>query len=107
MSFLKKKLIVIKSNLSGTKTGMLFSIDTIHKGSNYRIKDKEKALVFQNICISSNNTRKMIADSLGLRPITVSKIVKELIEDNLVQEGNLKERSSKGRPEIQLAPNYN
>ena len=85
---------------------MLFSIDTIHKGSNYRIKDKEKALVFQNICISSNNTRKMIADSLGLRPITVSKIVKELIEDNLVQEGNLKERSSKGRPEIQLAPNY-
>ena len=85
---------------------MLFSIDTIHEGDTYRIKDKEKALVFQKLCVSNNNTRKMIAENLELRPITVSKIIKELIEDGLVLEGDSKERSSKGRPEVQLAPNY-
>ena len=85
---------------------MLFSIDTIHEDSNYRIKDKEKALVFHKLCISNKNTRKMITENLGLRPITVSKIIKELIEDGLVIEGDSKERSSKGRPEMQLAPNY-
>ncbi len=85
---------------------MLFSIDTIHEGTKYRIKDKEKALVFQKLCISTDNTRKMISDNLGLRPITVSKIIKELLEDKLVLEGDLKERSSKGRPEIKLEPNY-
>ena len=85
---------------------MLFSIDTIHEDSNYRIKDKKKALVFHKLCISKNNTRKMISENLGLRPITVSKIIKELIEDKLILEGDSKERNSKGRPEILLAPNY-
>ncbi len=85
---------------------MLFSIDTIHEGNNYRIKDKEKALVFQKLCVSNNNTRKMIADNLKLRPITVSKIIKELIEDRLIFEGDSKERNSKGRPEIRLVPDY-
>ncbi len=85
---------------------MLFSINTIHEGSNYRIKDREKALVFHRLCISENNTRKMIGEDLGLRPISVSKIIKELIEDELIFEGDSKERSSKGRPEIQLIPNF-
>ena len=87
-------------------TGMLFSIDTIHEDSRYRNKDKEKARVFQSLCVSDANTRKMIADNLGLRPITVSKVIQELIEDRLVFEGELKKRSTKGRPEIQLIPNY-
>lgn len=85
---------------------MLFSIDTIHEDSNYRIKDKEKAKVFQSLCISGNNTRKMIAETLGIRPITVSKVVKELIEDRLVVEGDSKVRNSKGRPEVRLHPDY-
>lgn len=85
---------------------MLFSIDTIHEGDNYRIKDREKAMVFQKLCVSNNNTRKMISENLGLRPITVSKIIKELIEDKLILEGDSKERNSKGRPEIELAPDY-
>jgi predicted NBD/HSP70 family sugar kinase len=85
---------------------MLFSTETIHEGSRHRIKDMEKAKVFQSLCVSANNTRKMIADTLGLRPISVSKIIKELIEDGLVLEGNSIERNSKGRPEIQLDPDY-
>ena len=85
---------------------MLFSIDTIHEGDNYRIKDREKALVYHRLCSSVNNTRKMIGEDLGLRPITVSKIIKELIEDRLVLEGDSKERSSKGRPEVRLFSDY-
>ena len=85
---------------------MLFSIDTIHEDGRYRNKDMEKAKIFQCLCISNNNTRKMIAEYLRLRSISVSKIIKELIEDRLVFEGELKQRSGKGRPEIQLYPNY-
>lgn len=85
---------------------MLFSIDTIHEGSRYRNKDKEKARVFQSLCVSDTNTRKMISDNLGIRPITVSKVIQELIEDRLVFEGDIKERNSKGRPEIRLVPNF-
>jgi predicted NBD/HSP70 family sugar kinase len=85
---------------------VLYNLDTIHEGDNHRIKDRKKALVFQNLCVSNNNTRKMIADNLKLRPITVSKIIKELIEDKLVLEGDSKERNSKGRPEICLTPDY-
>ena len=85
---------------------MLFNIDTIHEGSRYRIKDQEKAKVFQSLCISEANTRKAIAHSLKLRPITVSKVIQELVEDRLVFEGKAKGRSSKGRPEIRLVPSY-
>ncbi len=85
---------------------MLLNIDKIHEGSRYRIKDQEKAKIFQGLCISEANTRKAITHSLKLRPITVSKVIQELIEDHLVFEGASKERSSKGRPEIQLVPNY-
>lgn len=85
---------------------MLLNIDTIHDGGKYRVKDKEKAKIFQYLCATGTSTRKEITTSLGFRPITVSRIIKELIEDGIVTEGEPKMRRGKGRPEVELFPNY-
>ena len=85
---------------------VLLNVDTIHDGGNYRVKDKEKAQIFQALCASGTSTRREITVSLGFRPITVSRIVKELIEDRIITEGEPKMRSGKGRPEVELFPNY-
>ncbi len=82
------------------------NIDTIHEGYLPRIKDREKALIFHTLCTTKVHTRKALADSLNLRPITVSKIVRELIEDALVLEIPPKNRTGKGRPEIKLGVNH-
>ena len=85
---------------------MLLNIDTIHDTGNHRIKDKEKARIFKYICTADISTRKSITTNLGLRPITVSKIVKELIEDGLIVEGEQIARRGKGRPEVALFPDF-
>lgn len=85
---------------------VLLNIDTIHDSGNHRVKDKEKARIFKYICAGDISTRKSVTADLGLRPITVSKIVKELIEDGLVVEGERIARSGKGRPEVELFPDF-
>jgi transcriptional regulator of PTS gene len=84
---------------------MLSNIENIHRISKYRIKDREKASIFQYICSQPSPTRKKTAAYLKIRPTTVSKSVQELIQDNLVYEGEVKNPGKQGRPEISLRPN--
>lgn len=85
---------------------MIFPFDRVHDGTRYRLKDLEKARIFQTICREGAVTRKEIARSLGSRPTTVSNVVHELLEDHLVSEGEVKEPGRQGRPEILLHPNF-
>jgi len=84
---------------------MLSNIENIHRISKYRIKDREKASIFQYICSQPSPTRKKAAADLKIRPTTVSKSVQELIQDNLVYEGEVRNPGRQGRPEIFLYPN--
>ena len=85
---------------------MVDFIDKIHETTRYRIKDKEKAQIFQAICREPAITRKSIIKELSLRPTSVSKVVSELLEQNLIFEGNLQNDGRKGRPEVELYANY-
>ncbi len=84
---------------------MLSNIENIHRISKYRIKDREKASIFQYICSQPSPTRKKAAADLKIRPTTVSKSVQELIQDSLVYEGEVRNPGKQGRPEIFLYPN--
>ncbi len=86
---------------------MIFTIGEIHRGTRYRIKDREKAIIFQEICTGKDVTRKSIAQKLKIRPTTVSRLVQELIDEKLVAEGNRKRVEKPGRPEFFLLPNKN
>ncbi|MBN2552854.1 MAG: winged helix-turn-helix domain-containing protein, partial [Spirochaetales bacterium] len=86
---------------------MLSDIATIHSGPRYRVKDWEKARIYQEICVDSGSSRKSIAEKFKLRPTTVSFAVQELIQDGLVQEGQIRTAGKPGRPELTLLPNLN
>ncbi|HUV08386.1 MAG TPA: ROK family protein [Spirochaetia bacterium] len=86
---------------------MISNIISNYERERYRIKDKEKALVFQEVCTIPDLTRKTIASKRGMRPTTVSMIVQELIDDGLIFEGRIKAPGKPGRPEFYLQPNYN
>ncbi len=79
----------------------------VHISENTRIKDREKSEIFHAICTSVGATRKNVVDRLGIRPSTVSSVVTELIQDNLVYEGESASPGRKGRPEIYLHPQFN
>ena len=86
---------------------MFTLIDTIHDNTQYRIKDLEKARIYQKICLEIGITRKAIAAELGIRPTTVTNMVGEMLEQNMVYEGELQISGKKGRPEISLYSNNN
>jgi predicted NBD/HSP70 family sugar kinase len=84
---------------------MLNDIASVHEGGRHRIKDAEKAAIYQEIYRRRRATRKQIAAALSSRPTTVSRAVQELIEDGLVE--TLHEPAParpRGRPEIHLQP---
>ncbi len=86
---------------------MIFTIGEIHRGTRYRIKDREKAVIFQEICTGENVTRKSISHKLKIRPTTVSRLVQELLDEQLVVEGGRRRVEKPGRPEFFLLPNKN
>lgn len=85
---------------------MLLNVDTIHEGTRFRIKDREKARVFQGVCAAGGSTRKALARSLKLRPTTVSRVTQELLEDRLLVERRAPSGGGKGRPGVPLESNY-
>lgn len=85
---------------------MVFPFDTVHEGSRCRLKDLEKARIFQAIAWAGTITRKEIATQLGSRPTTVSNIVHQLMRDRLVVEGKARDPGRQGRPEMFLHPNF-
>jgi transcriptional regulator of PTS gene len=88
-----------------TEDIMLSDIASIHAGTRYRVKDWEKARIYQGICKKPGSSRKSIAEALELRPTTVSFVVQELIHDGLVREGSIRTPGKPGRPELTLLPN--
>jgi predicted NBD/HSP70 family sugar kinase len=85
---------------------MLSDIASIHAGTRYRVKDWEKARIYQEICVKPGLSRKSIAETFELRPTTVSFVVQELIHDRLVREGAIRTPGKPGRPELTLLPNF-
>ena len=76
--------------------------DTIFSGGSYRVKDREKALLYRTVCAEGPLSRLQLAKELGLRPTTVSKAVQELVDDRFVIEAGLREPRRAGRPEYLL-----
>lgn len=87
---------------------MLSLLHAVHDQTSHRIKDIEKARIFQKIALDPGITRKRIVAELKLRPTSVSNVVSELINQHMVYEGELQNNGRKGRPEISLYmnPNY-
>jgi transcriptional regulator of PTS gene len=87
---------------------MLSNIASLCQTSHYRVKDREKSLVFQEICNFAPCSRKEIAKKTRIRPTTVSRVVQEMLNDGLVFEcGDEKALDRRGRPEIFLKANLN
>ena len=86
---------------------MTGDLQQLFEGPSYRAKDKQKAKLFHAICSSTGLTRKQLADQLTLRRTTVSHLVQQLLEDDLVREGKLRSNGRQGRPQIPLYPNFN
>ncbi len=82
------------------------NIHTIHEKGTYRVKDKEKALIFHTLWLNEARSRKALAEKLKFRPITVSIIIRELLEDDLIHETSITDTSKKGRKERDLSLNY-
>lgn len=72
-----------------------------------REKDRVKILILQHIAENETASRKMVIESLEIRPSTVSKSIGEMIEDGLVNELSLRANSGRGRPEWFLSINAN
>ncbi|MCD4681335.1 MAG: ROK family protein [Bacteroidales bacterium] len=78
-------------------------IDNLYGSMKHRVKDKEKASIYKQIWMDPGITRKGIVTELHKkRPTTVSYLVAELIEQNLIYEGAIISEKKKGRPEVPL-----
>ncbi len=71
-----------------------------------RLKDTQKAKVFETILSKSGISRKNLANTLQFRPIDITRYVTELVEDGLVLEER-KKPIGRGRPEIIIHPEPN
>lgn len=81
---------------------MLSTVEHIHSGDRYRLKDREKARVFQELAMNAPCSRKSIAERTGIRPTTVSRAVGELVADGLVRTVARVGEERPGRPELLL-----
>lgn len=86
---------------------MLSDISNVYQNIHCRIKDKEKALVYQEISNFAPCSRKTVALKTGIRQMTVSRVVSEMLNDRLIFETEESSGDRRGRPEIQLRPNLN
>ena len=84
---------------------MISTLEQIHQGKRYRLKDQDKAQIYQEICTTPRCSRKAMIRKLQIRPTTVSKIVRELIEDGLVEETPERLQESRGRAQVVLRAN--
>ncbi len=85
---------------------MVFSFDQVFEGFGHRVKDQEKARIFEAIRANPGTTRKQLASQLEIRPTSVSMAVGELLTGKLVIESSSRP-GTRGRPEIGLSGNAN
>ncbi len=85
------------------RSPLLASIDRVHEGAPHRVKDKEKALLYREICMGKSPIRQLLARKLDIRPSSVSEAVQELVDDGLVRETRAPLPGRLGRPQVLLS----
>ena len=86
---------------------MLSDIAAVFQNTPSRVKDREKSLVYQEISNFDPCSRKAVALKTGIRRMTVSRVVQELVSDGLVVESEERGGEKRGRPEVLLRPALN
>lgn len=83
---------------------MLLPFDAIVTDLSSNAMDRDKARIYAAISEQEEASRKRLAKHLSMRPTTISTLVNELIDDEVVKEVRALPPSGQGRPEILLAP---
>jgi len=73
--------------------------------TNHRIKDLEKEQIFKIIQKSYPISQKQMLGSYRIRPANLSKIIKELLADNMIILDSSINSHGRGRPELFFSPN--
>lgn len=76
----------------------------IFEPSGCRVKDQDKASVFQIIQTHAPISQKQILDTYSLRPGDLSGSIKELVADGLIRSVSPQPNRGRGRPEIFFQP---
>lgn len=84
---------------------MWYGTSQFFEQGGYRVKDREKARVFEAILSEGSTSRKRLFHQLQLRPNSVSNSVQQLLADGLVAEHQTVRSGRQGRPEIALEVN--
>lgn len=71
----------------------------------YRVRDREKAKVFETVYTLGRASRKQMFHHLEMRPSSVSEAVRQLLRDKLLIERDAVRDGKQGRPEVQLEVN--
>ena len=79
------------------------SMGGLFQKSDVRVKDADKAQIFDIVFNGYAKSRKEILEKYRFRPTVLTNAVRELIEDGLIVEEK-KASNRSGRPEIYLAP---
>ena len=69
-----------------------------------RVKDADKAEIYEILFHGKARSRKELLDRYRFRPTVLTPAIRELLEDGLIVEGSRERSSSGGRPEVKLAP---
>ena len=82
-----------------------FNVADYFEHHGYRVKDQEKARVFEAIYAAEHTSRKRLFQELQIRPNSVTEAVQQLVGDRLVVEEEALKNGRKGRPEMLLRVN--
>lgn len=86
---------------------ILAELENLGSDEALRVRSRQQALVFREICMMANPSRRALVKRLGLRSSTVSAILDELIDSSLVSEVGPQSGNDRGRPRLLLAPQMN
>jgi transcriptional regulator of PTS gene len=72
--------------------------------SDIRVKDADKARIYEIVFKGEARSRKELLDKYKFRPTILTPAIRELLEDGLLIEEDKKRSPAGGRPEVKLAP---
>lgn len=75
--------------------------------SDIRVKDADKAQIYDILFHGEAHSRKELLDRFKFRPTVLTLAIKELLEDGLITEESKLKSPAGGRPEVKLAPEPN
>ena len=74
------------------------------KTSDIRVKDADKAQIYDILFQGEAHSRKELLEKFKFRPTVLTLAIRELLEDGLITEGAKRKSPAGGRPEVKLAP---